>query len=434
MLNYHPVNTMDFGFNLDTSEIVAGKVYNFTVVIYVDPSLAGQPMKYVPSVSMSQGFITASRTGSPDETAAAIPEDMLPSHVTNASLVQYFPSNWSYVSVDVSGMTLDLVNEPYVHPSANFSANATFGTAPMAVHFTDTSGGSPTAWNWSFGDGGYSELRNPVYVYIHGGNYTVSLNASDSVSYDIAAKTSYINVDQVPSTLPVRVVPAGGTAYTGESGLNITQCMGPNTTLAWFAPGAPGSSFVPDNTTDVTGEESAFFADPAVFDGRTGTWYSWADGNTLDNASAAFTVADPAIDFGVWDYTLGRDVTGRAIPVGDTLGFSITSNLANISDERGMPASGKIAITGPGGSMYPVLTNTAGTTSVMEFPLITSTVSTGPVLDTGNAQYMAGTYAINVSSHVNRMLANYPVPGKTFSPDTTLILSRTPVVILPARW
>ena len=38
-------------------------------------------------------------------------------------------------------------------PIANFTANVTSGTAPLAVQFTDTSSGSPTEWNWDFGEG-----------------------------------------------------------------------------------------------------------------------------------------------------------------------------------------------------------------------------------------------------------------------------------------
>ena len=38
-------------------------------------------------------------------------------------------------------------------PVAGFSATPTSGTAPLVVQFNDTSTGSPTSWNWSFGDG-----------------------------------------------------------------------------------------------------------------------------------------------------------------------------------------------------------------------------------------------------------------------------------------
>ncbi len=53
-------------------------------------------------------------------------------------------------------------------PVASFTANITSGTVPLTVAFTDTSTGSPTAWNWSFGDGTYQ--RSPeCNPYLHGG-------------------------------------------------------------------------------------------------------------------------------------------------------------------------------------------------------------------------------------------------------------------------
>ncbi|MFA5415070.1 MAG: DUF2341 domain-containing protein, partial [Methanoregula sp.] len=48
---------------------------------------------------------------------------------------------------------------------ADFTATPTSGTSPLTVNFTDTSTGSPTVWNWSFGDGTTSSLQNPVHTY-----------------------------------------------------------------------------------------------------------------------------------------------------------------------------------------------------------------------------------------------------------------------------
>jgi len=63
--------------------------------------------------------------------------------------------------------------------TADFGASPTFGTAPLAVTFTDMSIGAPTAWSWSFGDGGTSAERNPTYTYVAPGVYTVTLTITD---------------------------------------------------------------------------------------------------------------------------------------------------------------------------------------------------------------------------------------------------------------
>jgi hypothetical protein len=62
--------------------------------------------------------------------------------------------------------------------AANFTANVTYGTAPLAVRFTDTSTGGPTAWLWDFGDNATSTDRHPTHIYAAPGNYTVSLTVT----------------------------------------------------------------------------------------------------------------------------------------------------------------------------------------------------------------------------------------------------------------
>jgi PKD repeat protein len=76
----------------------------------------------------------------------------------------------------------------------DFSANETFGRTPFAVGFTDISGGSPTAWNWSLGDGAYSTDQNPVHTYTTAGTYTVSLTASNAYEENTTTKIDYISV------------------------------------------------------------------------------------------------------------------------------------------------------------------------------------------------------------------------------------------------
>ncbi len=68
--------------------------------------------------------------------------------------------------------------------SAAFVADVNTGAAPLTVHFTDTSGGSPAGWQWDFGDGSYSTLQNPVYTYNTPGRYTVALTVTDGVQSD----------------------------------------------------------------------------------------------------------------------------------------------------------------------------------------------------------------------------------------------------------
>ena len=54
-------------------------------------------------------------------------------------------------------------------PMADFSGTPTNGAAPLTVNFTDASTGSPTAWSWTFGDGGTSTAQNPSHQYVSAG-------------------------------------------------------------------------------------------------------------------------------------------------------------------------------------------------------------------------------------------------------------------------
>ncbi len=77
---------------------------------------------------------------------------------------------------------------------ANFTANATSGVAPLAVHFSDTSSGNPRSWRWDFGDGAISADADPVHVYSWPGVYDVSLTVIGGGAIDRAGKPGFIEV------------------------------------------------------------------------------------------------------------------------------------------------------------------------------------------------------------------------------------------------
>ena len=88
-------------------------------------------------------------------------------------------------------------------PVAAFSSSPTGGEAPLSVSFVDQSSNAPTGWQWDFGDGGTSSLRDPVYTYNAAGTYTVALTVSNAYGSDTEEKIDYITV-------------TGGGGNTGE--------------------------------------------------------------------------------------------------------------------------------------------------------------------------------------------------------------------------
>ncbi|WP_317065036.1 PKD domain-containing protein [Methanoculleus caldifontis] len=117
-------------------------------------------------------------------------------------------------------------------PTANFTANVTGGTAPLAVQFNDTSTGSPTGWNWTFGDGATSTEQNPVHTYATAGTYTVNLTADNAVGTDTLSRTGYVTV-----MVPPPIAAFNGTPRTGIAPLTVNftdASTGSPTGWAWF--------------------------------------------------------------------------------------------------------------------------------------------------------------------------------------------------------
>jgi PKD repeat protein len=127
-------------------------------------------------------------------------------------------------------------NNTVSKPAANFTTNVTSGNVPLIVAFTDKSTGSPTAWNWSFGDGTTnSTVQNPVHNYSTAGNYTVILTVTNSAGSNSTTKASYIKATANNSITVLKpVVSFWGSRTSGTAPLTITFTdASKNTPTAW---------------------------------------------------------------------------------------------------------------------------------------------------------------------------------------------------------
>jgi hypothetical protein len=86
----------------------------------------------------------------------------------------------------------------------------------MTAQFNDTSIGTPTSWNWSFGDGNYSTAQNPVHAYAYTGTFTVKLNATNAAGSNITTKTNHIIVN-----IPAPVANFNANVTSGPAPLTI---------------------------------------------------------------------------------------------------------------------------------------------------------------------------------------------------------------------
>jgi PKD repeat protein len=98
-------------------------------------------------------------------------------------------SEASFITVTVGTPT-----PPVVAPVASFYGSPTTGNVPLTVSFTDVSSNTPTSWNWSFGDGIYSELQNPSHSYNRSGFRTVNLTATNSAGSNITVRAKFVKV------------------------------------------------------------------------------------------------------------------------------------------------------------------------------------------------------------------------------------------------
>jgi len=118
-------------------------------------------------------------------------------------------------------------------PVADFTANVTTGTAPLAVKFTDTSTGTDiSAWSWDFNNDGSvdSTLRSPGYVFSTAGDYTVSLTVTGTGGSDSELKMDYIRAHSIPLASFTITSPDGGETWQ----------RGTTHTVTWDYTGSPG--------------------------------------------------------------------------------------------------------------------------------------------------------------------------------------------------
>jgi hypothetical protein len=82
---------------------------------------------------------------------------------------------------------------------ADFTADNTSGTQPLAIQFSDQSTRTiETAWAWNFGDGVTSTAQHPSHTYNNAGDFTVSLTVTGLGGSDTETKTAYIHVEPAP--------------------------------------------------------------------------------------------------------------------------------------------------------------------------------------------------------------------------------------------
>jgi PKD repeat protein len=209
----------------------------------------------------------------------------------NGTFVVKFQQYDNY-SIATDGMAFDDISvvSMDVPPVAEFSANVTSGTAPLAVNFTDLSANNPTSWAWNFGDGGTSTAQNPSHTYTTAGSYTVTLTATNAFGSDGETKTGYITVNPPGAWTVITFddFESGMGTYSDGGGDMVRYTGG---TYAWSGSAAAdiqdnsgvASSFYHTGTYNVSGYsemEVEFYFIGVSMDGSENFWVQYFDGTT----------------------------------------------------------------------------------------------------------------------------------------------------------
>jgi len=136
-------------------------------------------------------------------------------------------------------------------PDADFTAAPRAGFSPLAVQFTDMSGGAPSSWTWDFGDGSISHEQNPLHTYTTGGQtFTVLLTANNTfaaMAGNTETKTDYIRTflgATGSATIPIEgitVIPRYGGQFLLYNATLLPDMATPDPgILTAFRPGIAG--------------------------------------------------------------------------------------------------------------------------------------------------------------------------------------------------
>ena len=161
-------------------------------------------------------------------------------------------------------------------PVANFTAVQQPGT--LAFQFTDTStGGTPTSWAWTFGDGGTSSNQNPIHAYSAAGPENVTLHATN------LSGTGSITIPITVNPIPVPVSNFTFAQVGGTQTVNFTDTSTNSpTSWAWdFG----------DSSTSTSQSPSHIYANPGPY--TVTLTASNAGGPSVSPASQSITVTAP---------------------------------------------------------------------------------------------------------------------------------------------
>lgn len=167
-------------------------------------------------------------------------------------------------------------------PNAGFSANVLEGCVPLTVVFTNqTSNGGSVAWSFPGGNPATSTAQNPTVVYQNGGQFNVSLTATNASGADSEVKNGLIMANPQPA--------ASFTSQVGGSFVAFTNASTDATSFIWdFGDGQTSGEL---NTSHNYGNDGTYTVVLTATNACGSTTYT-QNLNILTAPTAGFSVAN----------------------------------------------------------------------------------------------------------------------------------------------
>ena len=190
-----------------------------------------------------------------------------------------------------------------------------FPTEGQVVQFTDASTGNPVSWQWDFGDGATSTVRNPTHVYTASGFRRVTLTAGNSTASKRASRTLTV----MPAPSPATFVYSPSTPGPGQTVQFADTTSGGPTSWQWNF--GDGSTSTAKNPTHAFLKEGAYGV----------TLIAKVSSGQMEG-SKTVTVASVSVLASSFNFAPASPVAGQSVQFTDASTGGPTSWLWNFGD------------------------------------------------------------------------------------------------------
>jgi PKD repeat protein len=152
---------------------------------------------------------------------------------------------------DTNGCSATKRLKGITYKEAKFTMSSTGGCKPATICFTDASDSGAVSWQWDFGNGATSTLKNPCYTYTTDGVYTVTL----ITTFNTGCKDTLVMPNAITISTPVANFNAPAQSFCAPALVNFNNLSTNATTYLWdFGDGSTSIAASPSHVYNVPGD------------------------------------------------------------------------------------------------------------------------------------------------------------------------------------